>query len=98
MAEELENAINQSFTRLEIIIYVLFVTKKLKKVMLTDLVKAVLKLEKLPVVNSLAAGLWYIHTLISALITAVFGCLTNALAPPPIALESCSTAQMDQPA
>jgi len=23
--------------------------------------------------------------------TAVFGCLTNALAPPPIALESCST-------
>jgi len=29
--------------------------------------------------------------------TAVFGCLTNALAPPPIALESCSTAQMDQP-
>jgi len=24
--------------------------------------------------------------------TAVFGCLTNALAPPPIALESCSTA------
>ena len=29
--------------------------------------------------------------------TAVFGCLTNALAPPPIALESCSRAQMDQP-
>jgi len=28
---------------------------------------------------------------------AVFGCLTNALAPPPIALESCSTAQMDRP-
>jgi len=25
--------------------------------------------------------------------TAVFGCLTNALAPPPIALESYSTAQ-----
>jgi len=25
--------------------------------------------------------------------TAVFGCLTNALAPLPIALESCSTAQ-----
>jgi len=29
--------------------------------------------------------------------TAVFGCLTNALAPPPIALESCSAAQTDQP-
>jgi len=29
--------------------------------------------------------------------TAVFGCLTNALAPPPIALDSCSTAQTDRP-
>ena len=29
--------------------------------------------------------------------TAVFGCLTNDLAPPPIALESCSTAQTDRP-
>jgi len=29
--------------------------------------------------------------------TAVFGCLTNTLAPPPIALESCSTAQTDRP-
>ena len=29
--------------------------------------------------------------------TAVFGCLTNALATPPIALESCSTAQTDRP-
>jgi len=29
--------------------------------------------------------------------TAVFGCLTKALAPPPIALESCSTAQTDRP-
>jgi len=29
--------------------------------------------------------------------TAVFGCLTNALAPPLIALESCSTAQTDRP-
>jgi len=28
---------------------------------------------------------------------AVFGCLTNALAPLPIALESCSTAQTDWP-
>ena len=30
--------------------------------------------------------------------TAVFGCLTNVLAPPPIALESCSAAQTDRPA
>jgi len=29
--------------------------------------------------------------------TAVFGCLTNALASPPIVLESCSTAQTDRP-
>ena len=29
--------------------------------------------------------------------TAVFGCLTNNLAPPPIALESCSMAQTDRP-
>jgi len=29
--------------------------------------------------------------------TAVFGCLTNALAPPSIALESWLTAQMDRP-
>jgi len=29
--------------------------------------------------------------------TAVFGCLTNALAPPTIALESCLAAQMDWP-
>jgi len=29
--------------------------------------------------------------------TAVFGCLTNALAPPPIAPESCSRAQTDRP-
>jgi len=29
--------------------------------------------------------------------TAVFGCLTNAIAPPPIALDSCSMAQTDQP-
>jgi len=28
---------------------------------------------------------------------AVFGCLTNALAPLPVALESCSTAQTDWP-
>jgi len=27
----------------------------------------------------------------------VFGCLTNTLAPPPIALESCSTAETDRP-
>jgi len=42
--------------------------------------------------NSLAAGLWYIRTSISALKTAVFSCITNALAPPPIALQSCSMA------
>jgi len=29
--------------------------------------------------------------------TAVFGCLTNALSPLPIALESCSAAQTDRP-
>jgi len=29
--------------------------------------------------------------------TAVFGCFTNTLTPLTIALESCSTAQMDQP-
>jgi len=29
--------------------------------------------------------------------TAVFCCLTNALAPLPIALESCSAAQTDRP-
>jgi len=29
--------------------------------------------------------------------TTVFGCLTNAPAPPPIALESCSAAQTDRP-
>jgi len=29
--------------------------------------------------------------------TAVFGCLTNALAPQRIVLESCSTAQTDWP-
>jgi len=29
--------------------------------------------------------------------TAVFGCLTNSLALPPIALESCSSAQTDRP-
>jgi len=28
---------------------------------------------------------------------AVIGCLTNAIAPPPIVLESCSVAQADRP-
>jgi len=28
---------------------------------------------------------------------AVFGCLTDTIAPPPIALESCSRAQMGWP-
>jgi len=46
-----------------------------------------------PPFNMYRASLRYIRTLISA----IFGCLTNALAPPPIALESCSTAQTDQP-
>jgi len=45
----------------------------------------------------LRAGLQYISTSISAYKTAVFGCLTNALAPPLIALESCSRAQTDRP-
>ena len=29
--------------------------------------------------------------------TAIFGCLTNALAPLSVALESCSAAQTDRP-
>jgi len=54
---------------------------------------------------------WYICTPVSNVLTpwrlggfgdfrkktAVFGCLTNALAPPPIVLESCSKAQTDPP-
>ena len=47
--------------------------------------------------NSLKAGLQYIRTWILAQKTAVFGCLTNALAPAPIALESCSRTQTDRP-
>jgi len=47
--------------------------------------------------NTLAAGLRYIRTSISALKTAVFSCLTNVLAPPPITLKSCSRAQTDRP-
>ena len=47
--------------------------------------------------NTLKAGLRYIRTSISAEKTAVFGCLTNALAPPPIALESCWMAQKNRP-
>ena len=47
--------------------------------------------------NTLRAGLRYIHTLISAWKTAVFDCLNNTLAPPPIALENCLRAQTDQP-
>jgi len=45
-------------------------------------------------INSLASG-WFWR--FSQKKTAVCGCLTNALAPPPIALESCSTAQTDWP-
>jgi len=41
-------------------------------------------------------GTWVVSA-IFAKKTAVFGCLTNALAPLPTALESCSTAQMDRP-
>jgi len=44
--------------------------------------------------NTLVSG-WFWRFLQKK--TAVFGCLTNALAPPPIALESCSTAQTDRP-
>jgi len=40
-------------------------------------------------INTLRASVPYIRTWISPEKTAVFGCLTNALAPPPIALESC---------
>jgi len=43
--------------------------------------------------NTLRTGKRYIRTLISSLKTAVFGCLTNTLAPLPIVLESCSRAQ-----
>jgi len=44
--------------------------------------------------NTLASG-WFWQ--FSQKKTAVFGCLTNALAPPPIALESCSAGQTDRP-
>jgi len=47
--------------------------------------------------NQKINGLRYICTWISAKKTPVFGCLTNTLAPPPIALESCSRAQTDWP-
>jgi len=49
------------------------------------------------IVITYRAGLQYIRTWISAYKTAAFDCLTNALAPPPIVLESCSTAQTDRP-
>jgi len=45
------------------------------------------------IINS---GIWVVLA-IFAKKTAVFSCLTNALAPPPIALESCSAAQTDRP-
>ena len=47
--------------------------------------------------NTLRAGPRYIRTWISTEKTAVFGCLTNTLAPLPSALESCSRAQTDRP-
>ena len=37
------------------------------------------------------------HDEIAASTSLVFGCLTNTLAPSPIALESCSRAQTDRP-
>ena len=48
-------------------------------------------------INTLRTGLRYIHTSILAQKTAVFGCLTNAIAPPPIALKSHSKAHTDHP-
>jgi len=60
--------------------------------------KQSLFIEKRQVVDSDTGkhfGVWLI-LVIFAKKTAVFGCLTNALAPPLIALESCSTAQTDQ--
>jgi len=45
-------------------------------------------------INTLSAA-WFWR--FSQKTTAVFNCLTNALAPPPIVLESCSAAQMDRP-
>jgi len=48
-------------------------------------------------INTLRTGLRDIRTWISAKKSAVFGCLTNTLAPPPIALESYSMAQTDRP-
>jgi len=50
-----------------------------------------------PPFSTLRAGVRYIRTSISAEKTAVFGCLTNALAPLPIALESCWMAQKNRP-
>jgi len=46
--------------------------------------------------KTLRAGVPYICTYFG-LKTAVFGCLTNALATSPIALESCSRAETDRP-
>jgi len=54
----------------------------------------VLRIESTVVINSLASG-WFWR--FSKKNSSFFGCLTNALAPPPIALESCSTTQIDQP-
>jgi len=48
-------------------------------------------------INTLRDGIRYIHTSILASRKAVFVYLTNALAPMPIALESCSRAQTEWP-
>jgi len=59
-------------------------------------------------ISMIMSSHWWISSLINTLASgwfwqflqknpAVFGCLTNALAPPPITLESCSTTQTDRP-
>jgi len=49
-------------------------------------------------VNTLRAGVRYIYSYCEiGLKPAVVSCLTNALAPPPIARGSCSRAQTDWP-
>jgi len=48
-------------------------------------------------VSTVKAGVRLYSYLVFSLKTAVFGCLTNAIASPLIALESCSVAQTDWP-
>jgi len=49
------------------------------------------------ILNTLRAGVLIYSYLDFGLKSAIFGCLTNATAPPPITLESCWMAQTDQP-